>query len=416
MKMSRLFLLYFFLSLAPLISCNLKLAGDLPENSDDDSDSIGQITGTPSPGSEDIYSVANLNDLCVDEDECGAPYNTLPSGFFNRGNQNLSDENVCDFDYDPNDESSFVLNQVNGSVNGLRLLFSKEDLFFLAWSSVRYKINPYFLMGILSQESAGNCAAVSSSHGEGCFQITNTFGQGQLDDSYPDRVTNWNWSNRSGAYYPDDIFEDELTWFGQQPSTDQFRITIDPDAAEINDEEISSVVNFHFGVIASSLYFHWQPYLLYYQYDELRPAAEDLFENDNGKSLWQAAAYNGGAYGASNALADAGDDFLDEMSGQTQDYAPPVVDYCTEYQQGSLAYEAIYTMDDLRFIIDLLAQTYPDDVDVNWEAVKDDVEQVFFSDEDITTLTFVDDIKAIIYVISTHTSTLGPEWPDEDSI
>jgi hypothetical protein len=410
-----------YILLLPIIlftSCDLELAGTNPDDPQIPDDEINQIDGNPSAGSNEIYSNANLNNLCPNNDEsCQAPYETLPETFINTDNSDLTDTQKCNFDYNPNQSSAFVLNRVDGSVNGLELFFSKEDLFFIAWVSIRYKINPYFLMGVLSAESRGNCAAVSGSHGEGCFQITNTFGQGQLDDSYPARVAHWFWTDRSGRYYPDEVFVDEESYFGENPSSDQFRVTLDPNEFTINDVDISSVVNFHFGIIASGLYFHWQHYLLYHQYEDLHDKAEDLFAQDNGKALWQAAAYNGGAFGAARALRNVDDpeDFLDEMRAETQNYAPLVADYCHSYQEGELAYEATYTKAEVNFIIDLLRQTYPRNTGIDWDEVKSDVSQVFF-EEGTTRLNFTDDIKALIYVISTHDPKLAPEWPDDGSI
>jgi len=411
--MKKKFLLALFLTLS---SCGFSLNPlDSLDDSDDSNENINSIDGDPSQGSSDIYASANLKDICVDDDICGAPYTTLPSNWINTDGQEPLTDDVCNFDYDPNYTSTFTINRVNGTVNGLELVLSKEDLFFLAWVSMRLQINPYFLMGVMSQESAGNCAAVSGSHGEGCFQITNTFGQAQLDDSYPDRVIDWNWSDRSGDYYPDDIFIDEETYFGDVPDDEQFRVTTDPTAEEIDGTEVSSVINFPHGVIASGLYFKWQQYLLYTSYEELGDDAEALFQAEDGKASWQAAAYNGGAYGAANAIADGGSDFLEEMADETQDYVPLVLAYCKAYQAGGLTYNDTYTEDDVQWLIDLLSFTYPNDDAINWDDVKEDVHQVFF-DDGTTELTFEDDIKALIYVISTHTGELGPEWPVEDSI
>jgi len=400
-----------------LSACDFNLAGDLPDESTSTNDSIKNIGGNPSAGATEIYASANLNNLCVDSFVCDAPYETLPDELINTGNSDLSDTGICDFDYSPNESSTFVLNKVEGTVNGLKLLLSKEDLFFMAWVSLRYKINPYFLMGILAAESRGNCAAVSSSHGEGCFQITNTFGQSQLDESYPTRVQDWYWTNRSGSYYPDDVFVDGLSYFGEEPLSDQFRVTLDPSQNEIYDTEISSIVNFHYGIIGSGLYFYWQEYLLYLHYDDLQDKAAELFALDDGKALWQAAAYNGGAYGASNALDKSEDvaDFLIYRPLETQNYAPLVVNYCHSFQGGSQTYNASYSKSEVHFIIDLLRQTYPPNSEMNWSEVKEDVDQVFFEDSN-TLLTFVDDIKALIYVISTFDPKLAPEWPDESSL
>ena len=103
------------------------------------------------------------------------------------------------------------------------------------------------------------------------------------------------------------------------------------------------------------------------------------------------------------------------MPDETRNYAPAVVDYCKEYQAGEFTYTVTYTEEDVEWLIDLLATTYPGDVGIDWDDVKDDVHQVFF-EEETTELTFVDDIKAIVYVISTHVPELATEWPEENSI
>lgn len=402
-----------------LTSCDfVPFPYNLLTDGDSNDSSVRDVGGSPSAGARDIYNSSDLTDLCVDHDICEPSYDELPDDFIQTDNQETLDATICNFDYDPNLISTFVLNQVDGSVNGLTLLLSKEDLFFLAWVSVRMQINPYFLMGVMSQESSGNCAAVSSSNGEGCFQITNTFGQAQLDDSYPDRVSSWFWSSRSGDYYDDSFFEDPTSYFGVTPDSDQFRLTIDPTSQTIDGSDVSSIVNFHFGIIASAFYYRWQEYLLYTSYESIRSTASDIFQSNDGKATWQAAAYNGGAYGAAQAIESNGADFLSAMSSETQTYAPRVVDYCHEYEAGALTYSATYTQDDIDSLIDFLAQTYsnsPSSLDIDWTAVKDDVHQTFFSDG-TTQLTLVDDIKAVIYVISTNVPELAPEWPEEGSI
>lgn len=412
MPTSKIFRRVFFALLTFSYACqSTPYPVDVNDPEDNDANQVADVGGNPSSGSQDIYSTADLSNLCVDEDLCAPPYDELPSWMIHTDGQEPLDDEVCNFDYDPNLVSTFILNRPRGDINGLKLLLSKEDLFFIAWVSMRYKINPYFLMGVISQESAGNCSAVSGSSAEGCFQITNTFGQAQLDESYRDRVSEWFWSDRTDFYYPNDLFVDGATYFGEAPESEQFRVTIDPFAHIIEGLEVSSVVNFHFGAIASAFYYHWQQYLLFYNFDDLRDAASDIFESPNGKALWQSAAYNGGAYGAANALEEAGADFLDEMGDETQDYAPAVVDYCTSYQAGTLTYSAAYTEDDLKWIMDLLASTYPSSRSINWDEVKDDVHQLFFA-AGATELSFVDDIKAIVYVISTHAPELAPEWPE----
>ncbi|MBX7148605.1 hypothetical protein K1X76_05920 [bacterium] len=410
--------LFFILIVCFLSSCNFEDVFDpfgIFGGNNGEGDPIREIGGNPSPGSQTIYASASLDDMCVDDTICGPPYEVIADTYRDVGNQEELTSDVCDFDYDANAISTFVLNSVDAEVNGLELLLSKEDLFFIAWTSVRFKINPYFLMGVLSAESSGNCAAVSSSNGEGCFQITNTFGQAQLNDSYPNRVSGWFWTDRDSDYYEDDLFVDQESYFGEIPSSDQFRLTLDPSQHDIDGTDVSSVVNFPHGVIASGLYFYWQQYLLFNTYNFVEDNAVDLFQSDDGKALWQAAAYNGGAYGAANALEVYGSDFLDHMHDETQTYAPRVVDYCKEYQGGEATYSASYTEDDVEWLIDLLSYTYPDDSDIDWDAVKQDVHDVFFEDG-TEALTFVDDVKALIYVISTHVPELAPEWPDSGSI
>ena len=125
MKKCFVILLSFFLA-----GCDFQMAGTTEGSSQNTTDDeIQDIGGNPSTGSQDIYASANLNNLCIDEFECGAPYDVLPDEFYNTGNAQLTDSDICDFDYNPNITSTFVLNRVSGSVNGLDLLFSKEDLF-----------------------------------------------------------------------------------------------------------------------------------------------------------------------------------------------------------------------------------------------------------------------------------------------
>lgn len=382
---------------------------------DGDDDQVEDISGEPSAPSQEIYESSDLTDLCTDHDVCSPPYDKLPDDLERTAGQDPLETGICNFDYDPNLSSRFILSRVDGTVNGLELLLSKEDLFFIAWVSIRLQINPHFLLGVMAAESTGDCAAVSGSAAEGCFQITNTFGQAQLNQSYPDRVASWFWTDRSGSYYPEEIFVEPASYFGEEPFSDQFRLTLDPTAASIDGVEISSVVNFPFGIIASGLYYRWQQYLLYYNFKELRDAAEELFQEENGKALWQASAYNGGAWGAASALEQGGLGFLDFMGTETQRYAPTVVDYCTEFQSGTLSYNTTYTQDDLDWIVDLLSFTYSAAAGIDWEGVKDDLFQVFFT-AGVTELSFTDDIKAIVYVLSTHAPAIAPEWPSEVSI
>lgn len=403
--------LLFFLFLFQT-ACQLTVWDLFSGGNDSEDPQVESIGGNPATGSRTIYESVNLNDLCLD-DSCEAPYEEWPDDWFIVTDQEPLDFSRCNYDYDPNLISTFVISKPTEGVNGLNLLFSKEDLFFLAWVSIREKINPYFLMGVVSQESAGNCALVSSTGGEGCFQITNTFGQGQLLESYPDRTGDWHWSTRIDDY-PESIFLDLEDYFGEMPDSDQYRLTLDPQASEIEGVDVSSVVNFPFGSIASGLYFFWQPYLLFSSYSSAEDNAQNLFQTANGKATWQAAAYNGGAYGAATALRDSGDNFLEDMAEETQNYAGSVVDYCKEYEAGSEIFEESLNFDDVVLFIDLLSYTYPDDW-VDWNALKSEVYQIFFADG-TTTLSFVDDIKALVYVISTFDPALAPEWPEENSI
>lgn len=401
-------MIYFvFIFLIFSSSCGFSLGQSA---SDSPPDQVHDIGGNPSAGSLEIYSQGDLKNLCLDESECGAPYSKLSSDFIHTDTQEPLVASRCSFDYDPNLKSTFVLNRVDGSVNGLRLLLSKEDLFFLAWASIRYQINPYFLMSILSAESRGNCAAVSAAHGEGCFQITNTFGQSQLDQSYPDRVSGWNWTDRNGEYYPDNIFIDDMSYFGEEAPTEQFRLTLDPMESSVDGVPVSSVVNFNFGIIASTLYFHWQQYHLYHV-SGIRSQATEVFRASDRKAQWQACAYNGGITRATNALKNFDELFLEGMRTETQNYAQDVTDYCHEFQAGASTYSATYTEADVEWLIDLLSDTYPNSFGINWDEVKNDVHQVFFADG-TPEVSFVDDIKALVYVISTHVPTLAPEWPE----
>lgn len=403
--MKKIFLFFFIFA----VGCQFVVSSDSTSSEESESStSVAEITGTPSEGASDIYAAADLNDLCVDAEICGAPYDEISAGFLQ-----TTGLGGCEFDFDPNDQSAFVLHRQTVAINGLKLLLSKEDLFFLAWVSIRFKINPHFLLGVMAAESRGNCAAVSSSHGEGCFQITNTFGQAQLNQSYPGRVSDWHWSDRSGSYYPDAIFIDEKTWFGEVPASDQFRMRLDPtDRTDPSDP--TDIINFNFGVIASGLYFQWQQYYLYH-HTTYRAAAEKLFQSQSGKSLWQAATYNGGIGRSTKALLAKGNDFLEDMRAETRDYAPTVVDYCTEFEAGASAYQADYSVDDVEYVIDLLAMTYPASAGIDWNEVKDDVRQVFFGDG-TEALTFESDIKALVYVISTHVPELAPEWAVSGSL
>lgn len=385
---------------------------------------VSRIEGNPSSGALEIYRASNLAVLCVDGDLCEPDYAYVSDDFIKTSGQDPLDSGQCNFDYDPNITSRFELRRVNGEVNGLDLYFSKEDLFFLAWVSLRYKINPYFMMGILSIESAGNCRLVSHATGQGCFQLTYRFARPQLNESYPERVAEWAWHDRRG-HYPSDIFVDLDVYFEEIPPSAQYRVTLDPFVDNINNIDVSSVVNFNYGIIGSAMYFHWQQYLLYYlptrniPLDDLRYKGELLFQQENGKATWQAAAYNGGAFGARLELSQESDenvaDFIDDMPAEARNYGPVVVDYCTEYQSGEDLYDTNFNIEDIDLILDLLYATYPEDIDVDWDEVFFEIDQIFFS-EGNEEINFTDDIKALVYVISTFLPDLAPEWTDNDSI
>jgi hypothetical protein len=362
--------------------------------------------------SQEIYASGDLNQLCIDDEECSPDYDLLPDTFRNLSNQDPLDKDQCNYDYDYNITSDFNINQADEGIKGVDLQLSKQDLFFLGWASMRYKINPHFLLSIMIQESSGNCRLVSSATGQGCFQITYRYGRLQLEDSYNNRVDHWNWANRN-RNFPRDMFLDEEDHFGDMPETEQYREFLDPNAAQIGGVETSSVVNFHYGVIASSLYFHWQQYKLYYAYDQYEDEAIDVFTQISGKAKWQAAAYNGGISLVSNSLR-FGENYTNNLREETQNYSPKVEEFCQDFQNGSEVFEYNYTVEDVKDLVNLIADTYPEDLDVDWEQLKLDIEAVFFVDQ--PSISFVKDMKALIYYISTYSSLLAPEWPSERSL
>src|SRR3990167_3651767 len=109
-----IFLLFFLLVLS---GCGFSLDSNQPGTPPDQVHDIG---GNPSAGSLEIYSQGDLKNLCVDQAECGSPYSRLSSEFIHTASQEPLFATRCSFDYDPNLKSTFVLNRVNGSVNGLK--------------------------------------------------------------------------------------------------------------------------------------------------------------------------------------------------------------------------------------------------------------------------------------------------------
>jgi len=365
------------------------------------------ITGTPSSFSQGIYETSDLGELCFQAD-CQPDYDELSAEF--REDYAPEMAGNCSFDDDPNRTSQFLLHHQAQGINGLDLLLSKEDLFFMAWVSLRYQINPHFLLGVISQESYGDCAAVSYAGAEGCFQITNDYGRAQLEDSYPDRVESWYWNEGATDYYPDNIFINPIIWFGAEPQTDQYRMTLDPASSTVLGMSVSSVVNFNFGAIASALYYRWEDYFLYYHYESLQDTVENLIETTaEGKASLMASIYNGGIGRFTSALKAHGANYLKGMSVQTQDYVERVTDYCRAYQQGDQLYTTTYAIEEVEYLVDLLAMTYSDAGDVDWDGLKQDIRTNFFSSQEEITL--VDDVKALIYYISTYDTSLAPEWP-----
>src|SRR3989338_9121972 len=137
-KINKIFFFFLFLLFSIfLISCQstpslFRLPGLGNGNDDNDAEAVRDIGGSPSSGSRDVYASANLKALCVDDEVCGPSYAPLSGHYLYTTGQNPLDAMGCNYDYDPNLTSTFVLNRVDGSINGLQLLFSKEDLFFLA--------------------------------------------------------------------------------------------------------------------------------------------------------------------------------------------------------------------------------------------------------------------------------------------
>jgi hypothetical protein len=405
MKPFRLWRVFFPLVFLALTNCEAILAKLIIDEINDNGQT-SEINGDPSPYAQEIYDSKNLNDLCLDSD-CEPTFDPIPDSWID--NFDPETDEICGFDYNPNATSQFLIRYQNDGVNGLNLLLSKEDLFFMAWASMRHHINPHFLVGVMAQESYGNCAAVSSAGAEGCFQITTYYGRLQLEASYPERVADWFWADQSG-YYPDTIFIDPLTWFGEEPETDQFRQTLDPTNASVLGTAVSSVVNFPFGVIGSGLYYNWEQNFLYNNYASLNDTVGDVVVEPGEKAVLLAAAYNGGIGRLTDSLTLYGTEYLAGMDSETQDYVEGVTDYCIGFQAGSQTYDTTYSADDVEYLIDLLSQTYPAD-QTDWSSLKSTIHATFFADVD--ELRFSDDIKALIYVISTYDVTLAPEIPED---
>ncbi|MBU0506884.1 MAG: transglycosylase SLT domain-containing protein [bacterium] len=401
MKRKLTYLLFVFFLLA---SCDALVMGQVSQIEDDITPSI---TGAPSNYSQAIYASTNLNDLCL-ADECEAEYDILPDDYREFYDDLLP--NVCAFDVDPNENSQFVVHQTDDLINGTNLILSKKDLFFLAWTSMRYRINPHYLLGVLMQESSGNCAAVSGAGAEGCFQITNDYGKEQLEESYEERVNNWYWNENSSDYYADSLFVGPEEWFGEEPDSDQFRMTLEPGSEIVGGVAVSSVVNFNFGVMAAGMYYRWQEYFLYNNYASLRSRTTSyITSTPETKASLMAAAYNGGIGRLSNALQWYSSNYLSGMRYETRSYVKSVLSHCRDFQSGSAVYATTYSFQDIEEIIDLITVTYDATLEVDSEALKKDIHQNFFADQE--ELTLVDDIKALIYFISTYDSSLAPEWP-----
>ncbi len=400
-KLSFLILIFFFFS-----SCGIYFP--VSQSTEIEPEATPNVSGEPSYYSQEIYESVDLTVLCT-ADECQPEYPVLSDDY----NEYYDSEvpAVCAFDDNPNQTSQFILHKDPEGVNGLKLLMSKEDLFFLAWVSMRYQVNPHFLLGVMSQESYGNCAAVSYANAEGCFQITNDYGRAQLEESYEDRVNNWYWADDPSGYYPDSVFVNSTDWFGEEPETEQYRMTLDPSSASVLGVDVSSVVNFNFGVIGSALYYNWEQYFLYNQYSSLRTTVKNIISSqEEAKASLMAAAYNGGISRLTSSLQSYGSNYLNGMAYETQDYVGKVLDYCEGFQEGSSWYTASYTADNLDSLIDLLALTYDASLEIDWDSLKQDIRDNFFSGQD--ELTLVDDMKALIYYISTYDSSLAPEWPE----
>lgn len=388
------------------MSCNSVLIND----EDNTNDAVSPtLNGAPVEASLNIYQSEDLSNLCA-FDDCEKTTITLPDS--HRVDLESTDEFTCAFNTDPNATTQFVLHHPKNDINGLDLKFSKEDLFFLAWVSLRYQINPHFLVGVMLQESYGNCAAVSFADAEGCFQITNYYGRLQLQQSYGERVLDWFWNESPNGYYPDSIFIPQLTWFGEQPDDEQFRMTLDPQSPSIFGTDVSSVVNFQFGSIASALYFHWQEYFLYFNYSSTRGTVEELIANDpSEKAKLMAAAYNGGIGRLANSLKNYGESYALGLQDESETYRLRVTDYCAELQASDQTYNVSYNRDEMDYIIDLLSYTYPSDSQIDWSGLKDNLHETFFSNDD--SITLLDDIKAVIFYISTYDPDLAPEFADD---
>lgn len=409
-KIQRVGFLFLYICLSFLTHCGELFPVPLDPTDEEPTPSgpTTSIGGQPSSHSLSIYQTSNLGELCVFSD-CQTDIQPLPASHKTIYQDR---QKTCAFDYDPNQSSQLLIRQRITATSGLKLHFSKEDLFFLAWASMRYQINPHFLMAIMAQESAGNCAAVSYADAEGCFQITNYYGRLQLQQSFANRVLNWHWNENPDGYYDSNLFINQTTWFGEVPVSEQNRMTLDPASAQVLGTSVSSVVNFHYGVIASALYFHWEQYFLHHNYSSTQDLVGSLIHDDeNQKAGLMAAAYNGGISALAQSLKSKGENYLQDMSFETEDYFERVLNYCVDFQDGSNLQQATYHWDEVEYLLDLLAMTYDPELEIDWDQLKDHLKDDFFSDT--KQLNFIDDGKALIYYISTFDPALAPVWPDD---
>lgn len=362
------------------------------------------LSGFPSTKSESVYQTNNLNELCNNA-SCDSQITPIPSWFQESSTTNNS---VCNFDYNPNASSQFILKTTD---NWSPIYLSKVDLFFIAWVSHRYKINPHFLMAILRQESGGNCSLVSVAEAEGCFQITNYWGRRQLQQSYSDRTSSWFWTaNPPASRYDSSLFVNPQDWFEDNIATTQYRVTLDPESPTVNGTEVSSVVNFHFGSIGSALFFHWQNHFLWRQ-KSIQDTLKKLIQTESSaKSKLMAAAYNGGTTKLIQSIKNRGINYDQELFLETSQYVSRVFDFCKKAQSGDLVYNATLNQTDVDDFITYLEQTYELSL-FDAETLRTQIRQDFFTDTD--ELTIVDDIKALIFTISRFSPTLAPHDPED---
>ena len=109
-------------------------------------------------------------------------------------------------------------------------------------------------------------------------------------------------------------------------------------------------------------------------------------------------------------LREHEEDYLNGMAIETQNYVDNVLRFCADHQQGASNQSVTYNQSEVEYLIDLLSYTYDkNEIDVDWDNLKENVIETFFSGG--TTITLRDDIKALIYFISTYHVDLAPEWP-----